>query len=248
LEEGVLRQFGLKRKSYFCIAIRDGFYHSGKPGQNDESYRNLDFSLFIPMIQCESLNSINFVRMGRTSKNYFEAKNLFDYTLSKDASDLADLILLKNSLGLINSGDGIGSVAEVLDIPVFFISHAPWEILHTFSENNCIVPALFYDEKSDALANANRIFDYEKIPMSKSSYWAKGLKLVPPSSEEIKIYCREFISWVGAEVKEEIKSDERCFWEKFYKELPEYAKPYHVNIKAKVPRYFVDKYSKILFI
>lgn len=249
-------QFGLQKKNYFCIAIRDGEYHSKKNGQEGESYRNLDFTYFLPMIEGSCKYTTKIVRLGRLSKESYFHKNLFDYSSSEYSCDLADVVILKNSLGLINSADGIGSVAEVLDIPTLFISHAPWEILNTFSSNNWIVPALFTDLKSNQLAKAHQVFNYQNISMSVSDFNSRNLKIIHPNADEIKSYCYEFMDAINkmshgkmAEMSLNLDTIElRQFWRNYYNSLPYYAKPYHKSIKAYVPRLFLKKYSKKLFI
>lgn len=251
----ILEKFGLKKKEYFCIAIRDGAFHFGESGQEDESYRNLDFSLFMPMIEGARDSSIKFVRIGRKSKNLYASQNLIDYTRNDLASDLADLVLLKNSLGLINSGDGISAVATVFDIPVLYINHAPWEILCTFSSKNWIVPALFLDRSRGGLATARQIFNYKQLGLTSSAYTLRGLEIIQPNSDEIQNYCQEFITSLlesKDEKSESISSSKEItavdqFWSSYQSKLPGYAKLFHKDIKAKIPMQFLTDYSKKLF-
>lgn len=256
LEElGILEKFNLKSKSYFCIAIRDGEFHAGESGQENESYRNLDFSLFMPMIEEMNKFPIKFVRIGRKSKKLYQSTNLIDYTCSLLATDLADLVLLKNSLGLINSGDGISAVATVLNIPILYINHAPWEILCTFSSKNWIVPALFLDRSSGGIATARKIFNYKELSLTSSAYRLRGLEIIQPSSDEIQAYCQEFIKDLleSKDVKSEpIRVNKQItavdqFWSSYQAQLPDYAKPFHKDIKAKMPMKFLTTYSKRLF-
>ena len=256
LEElDILEKFGLKSKSYFCIAIRDGEFHAGESGQEDEAYRNLDFSLFMPMIKEMNKLSIQFVRVGRKSKRPFESTNLIDYTYSLSATDLADLVLLKNSLGLINSGDGISAVATVLNIPILYINHTPWEILCTFSPKNWIVPALFLDRSCGGIATAGQVFNYKQLALTSSAYRLRGLEIIQPTSDEIKAYSKEFIQFcISSSIlnancaptltAEHMVKNEK-FWLEYKNRLPKYALNFHKKIKSIAPESFLSKHSNI---
>jgi len=109
--------------------------------------------------------------------------------------------------------------------------------------------------KKNQLAKACQIFNYENLEMSKSDFKSRGLQIIHPSTEEIKLYCNEFMGAVNKKnfgKINEMYSDEslvnlKDFWDKYHSCLPKYAKSYHRDIKAIVPNSFLKKYSNKLF-
>ena len=260
-ESSILQRFNLEKGNYYCIAIRDGVYHAERSGQEDQSYRNMDFSLFLQVIADASDLPIKFVRLGRKSKNKYDAPNFIDYANSLHKSDLADLVLLKNSLGLINSGDGIGAVATVLNIPILFVNHAPWELLFTFSKKNWIVPSIFEDSNTKEIVKAEKVFSYATLALSSTAFDSRQIQIRLPEVSEIREYCSEFISAtlpppLSCDLYRTQQNDVSytfakdatiIFWQNFEICLPKYALKFHRKIRANIPSYFLKKYTHQLF-
>ncbi|NDC49562.1 MAG: TIGR04372 family glycosyltransferase [Micrococcales bacterium] len=251
VQNKILDSFGLKAGGYFCIAIRDGSYHEGKLlGQNLESYRNQSFDSYFEAI--EKLQEVRFVRIGRGSYDTYSCENLIDYTRSGDKSDLADLVILKNSLGLINGGDGHQAVALVFEIPVLLVRSCPWEIFPTFSCDSWIVPAIVRQRTREEILTIKQIFELDKGNGFNWPFPGKGDYYIHEfDRQEIYEYVRNFVEHFSGKLQLEQEHEVaiRRFWDAFYDNLPGRFKvnlPMHRNIEAKIPIEFLKRYASRL--
>ena len=248
--EQVLKTLNLTKGKYFCISVRDGSYHAGRVGQQNENHRNLDFSLFIPMLQ--SLTSeYRIVRIGRSDSIQTSIPNLVDYAATQNPDPLADIVLLKHSLGLISTGNGVAAVAAVLGVPCLYISHFPWEILQTYSNRNWIVPAVYQDRGTKAIVHPRHFMSAKGIPFANDFYFEKNLERRMPSADEVLMYCREFMlassvsssTMQSTALTEKHYQQNKTFWLKYKLTLPLWAQPLHKDISAVVPQSFLDNYD-----
>jgi putative glycosyltransferase (TIGR04372 family) len=248
--EQILKRLNLTKGKYFCISVRDSSYHAGRVGQQNENHRNLDFSIFMPMLQSLS-SEYRIVRIGRGDSIQSRIPNLVDYAATQNPDPLADVVLLKHSLGLISTGNGVAAVAAVLRVPCLYISHFPWEILQTYSNRNWIVPAVYQDRCTKAIVHPKHFMSANGIPFANDFYFERNLERRIPSTEEVVMYCREFmlaISGSCAAVQSAVLTENhyqqnKTFWLKYKSALPLWAQPLHKDISAVVPQSFLDNYD-----
>jgi putative glycosyltransferase (TIGR04372 family) len=251
LEGSILSDIGLTSKNYYCISIRDGSYGKGsRANEHLEEYRNMELDAFFDAIN--ALNNVRFVRIGRTSNHNFSSDNLFDYSQSRIKSDDLDLIILRNSKGLISGGDGIAAVAAVLKIPVFYVRYCPWEIFPNFSSLNLIAPGMLSTTRSGRLLTIHETLSIDR---------GKGFNWPFPNNPNLSIYnftdldilhmLQEFTNQFEGPLWERLVSQtddmERRFWEAYWRGLPTRFKrniPMHSKPAGRISRVFLQRYGR----
>lgn len=247
-EDEILKIYGLTKKKYFCVSIRDGEFHKNLTGQKKETYRNMDFKKFENVINNILIKNIGVVRIGRKTIDRTDIKGMVDYVNSEHQSDLADLILIKNSLGLINTGDGVSAVANVLNIPVFYVNHTPWEIFCTFSELNWIYPGLYESNLTGQILTIRELF-YGNSPrldfneFKKRGYRIKNINM-QILEKSIISFCEHYIE--NHKITNEHQNIMDKFWKCYVNYMPNYCNNIHVKIRSNIPKPFLDEYLDIL--
>ena len=242
-----MHRLGLTKDGYFCISIREDTYHAGLVGRQNENHRNLDFLLFLPMLKLIT-KAHTIVRIGRSAPLPFTMPNFIDYSSSDDTDSLADLVLIKNSLGLISSGNGVAAVAAVLGRPCLYIGHFPWEILQTHTKRHWMVPAVYQHRGTKELANPRLFLSDSEIPFSNDFFVERGLERRLPTPDEILLYCQEFttatITCAGCGETFNLSIDHShknlTFWTHHTAILPAWALTLHPNIFATIPLSFLE--------
>jgi len=254
LQREVLSELGLESKKYFCIALRDGSYHKERlPRQELEAYRNHNFEKYVPAIL--DLPELQFVRLGRTSYRKFDLPNLLDYTGDKNQTDVGDLVIISNSLGLVTGGDGISAVAHVLNTPTLYLRFAPWEVFPTFSDRSWIVPALLRDRADNRFLTIRETFACDKgLGFNWPFPAQENLYIHEYSSNEVSCFIEEFATACsdlhnqrGTRISS--KDLESEFWDQYFRFLPRRFRdnlPMHSNILASIPSSFLINYLSFL--
>lgn len=245
-QEGcILKNLLLEKNKYFCISLRDGAFHSNRVGSSLEDYRNVDITAFSEIIKGLEQENFKFVQLGRKSFNKLKLRNVIRYDETNHVSDLADLILLKNSLGLINSGDGISAVANVLDVPVLYINHSPWEIFCTFSKKNWIIPSIYKNYLTGRISTISEIMFGDFPRLNEKLFSNRGLRLSPIDLGMVEDCIHEFCEnqVLDCAITSLHRTELERFWREYKNSLPNFAKLYHPDIQAIIPLNFLRKYG-----
>lgn len=139
----IFADFELEKGSYVVVSFRDSYYHRNLPNQDAEAYRNKDIGDFFWLFR--RFPDVKFVRLGKCQPLLDMPDNVVDYPAWSGRSAKTDIVLIKNALGLVSSGDGVASVANIFDVPVLLFDYYPYEFAVNHSLKNHILPRPVFD-------------------------------------------------------------------------------------------------------
>ena len=128
------------QKKIVCLIVRDKDYLNNLEPNKDWSYhdhRNSNINNYIKSVKWLCDNDFFVIRMGKVTntKLNFKHNNYFDYSYSKDKSDLLDIWLFANCYLCISTGTGIDFISLINKKPIFYSNYIPIHYFISFS--NC---------------------------------------------------------------------------------------------------------------
>lgn len=144
------------QKKIVCLIVRDKDYLNNLEPNKDWSYhdhRNSNINNYIKSVKWLCDNDFFVIRMGKVTntKLNFKHNNYFDYSYSKDKSDLLDIWLFANCYLCISTGTGIDFISLINKKPIFYSNYIPIHYFISFSNCYTLPKKLFWQKSNQEL-------------------------------------------------------------------------------------------------
>ncbi len=183
-----------KGEPFITLLVRDSEYLSSTQSSIDwsyHSYRNSDIETYVPALDWLDSQGVWVLRMGKTMSRPINtnSKRIIDYAFEPERSDLLDIWLFANSVGIISTSSGLDVIGSVYRKPLLYLNASPLSDFGAWDESIWVPKNLKWVTNQKPLT----LHEYlSNRHLTTEAFNLAGIRLIDLTEEEILEATVEF--------------------------------------------------------
>jgi putative glycosyltransferase (TIGR04372 family) len=193
-EEWLMSKGWRKGEPFVTVLVRDSAYLNSTNSNIDwsyHSYRNSNIETYVPALEWLDSQGVWVLRMGKTMSCPIptNSKRIIDYAFDPKRSDLLDIWLFANSVGIISTSSGLDVIGSVYRKPLLYLNASP------ISDFGAWDNAIWVPKNLKWVSNQKPLTLYEYLSnrhLTTEAFDLAGIRLIDLTEKEILSAAVEF--------------------------------------------------------